>query len=78
MFLPVVSGLLDVTRAGNGQFEGVNVESLLIGVGQETDKVVLLEALGVVLVVNEGARGGRVPAGDIKTKISKEPERCTT
>lgn len=51
----------NVTRARDRELEGVNVESFLIGVSQEADKVVLLQALRIVLVVNVGARGGRVP-----------------
>lgn len=52
----------NVTRARDRELEGVNVESFLIGVSQEADKVVLLQALRIVLVVNVGARGGRVHA----------------
>ena len=50
-----------MATASHWEFEGVNVESLLIGVGKEPDKVVLLETLGVVFVLNEGAGGRGVP-----------------
>ena len=60
-FLPVVPGLADVAGAGDGQLEGGDVQPLLVGVGEEADKVVLLQALRVVLVVDIGAGRAGVP-----------------
>lgn len=54
-------GLLDVAGAGDGHLEGVDVEPLLVGVGQQPHEVVLLQALGVHLVVDERAGGAGVP-----------------
>ena len=54
-------GLADVTGAGDGELERVDVQPLLVGVGEEADKVVLLQALRVVLVVNVGAGGAGIP-----------------
>ena len=56
-----MSWLADVTGAGNGELEGVDVQPALVGVGEEADKVVLLQALRVVLVVNVGAGGAGIP-----------------
>ena len=39
--------------AGDGQLEGVDVESLLVGVAEQADEVVLLKTLGVILLVDE-------------------------
>ena len=46
-----VVGLANVARAGNRELEAVNMETLLVSVGQETDEVVLLETLGVEVFV---------------------------
>ena len=35
-------GLADVAGAGDGELERVDVQPLLVGVGEEADKVVLL------------------------------------
>ena len=35
-------GLADVTRARDGELEGVDVQPPLVSVGEEADKVVLL------------------------------------
>ena len=51
----------DVTGARDGELERVDVQPLLVGVGEEADKVVLLQALRVVLVVNVGAGGAGIP-----------------
>ena len=56
-----MAGLADVARAGDGHLEGVDVESLVVGVSQETDEVMLLEALGVVFVLDVGTRCLGVP-----------------
>ena len=54
--------LLDVARASHRHLEGVDVQALLVGVGQQPDEVVLLEAGAAdVLVVDVGAGGGGVP-----------------
>ena len=53
--------LADMTRAGDGELEGVDVQPLLVGVGEEADEVVLLQALRVVLVVDIGAGRAGVP-----------------
>ncbi len=54
----------DVTGASDRQLEGVNVEALLVGVGQQPDEVVLLQTLRVILLVDERTRSGRVPGGN--------------
>ena len=36
----------NVTGASNGELEAVDVETLLIGVGKQPDKVVFLDAVG--------------------------------
>ena len=54
-------GLADVAGAGDGQLEGVDVQPLLVSVGEEADEVVLLQALRVVLVVDVGARRAGIP-----------------
>ena len=54
-------GLADVTGARDWELERVDVQPLLVGVGEEADKVVLLQALRVVLVVNVGAGRARIP-----------------
>ena len=56
-----MSGLADMTRARNRELEGVDVQPLVICVGEETDKIVLLQALRVVLVVYVGAGRTGVP-----------------
>ena len=56
-----MSGLADVTGAGDGELERVDVQPLLVGVGEEADKVVLLQALRVVLVVDVGAGRAGIP-----------------
>ena len=66
-----MSGLADVAGARDGQLERVDVESALVGVGEQPDKVVLLEALRVVLVVHVGAGSAGVPGNKIK-KMKKE------
>ena len=43
----------EVAAARDRQLEAVNVESLLIGVGEQSDKVVLLKASRVVVGVDE-------------------------
>ena len=43
----------EVAAARDGQLEAVNVESLLVGVGKQSDKVVLLKASRVVVGVDE-------------------------
>ena len=54
-----------MAAAGDWELEAVNVESLLIGVGKQPHKVVLLQTLGGQLsVVNVRAGGTRVPAID--------------
>ena len=52
----------EVAAARDRQLEAVNVESLLVGVGKQPHKVVLLEAARVVVRVNERAGGSRVHA----------------
>ena len=52
----------EMAAAGDWELEAVNVESLLIGVGKQPHKVVLLEAARVVVRVDERARGSRVHA----------------
>ena len=59
--LPIMPRFADVTGAGDGELERVDVQPLLVGVGEEADKVVLLQALRVVLVVNVGAGGAGIP-----------------
>ena len=59
--IPVMSGLADMTRACNRELEGVDVQPPLVSVGEEADKVVLLQALRVVLVVDIGAGRAGVP-----------------
>ena len=54
-------GLADVTRARHGELEGVDVQPPLVSVGEEADKVVLLQALRVVLVVDVGAGRAGIP-----------------
>ena len=51
-----------MAAAGDWQLEAVDVQSLLIGVGKQPDKVVLLEATGVEVGVDEGAGGAGVHA----------------
>ena len=46
----------NVTGASNGQLEAVDVETLLVGVGQQPDKVVFLDAVG-------GEVGVKIAAG---------------
>ena len=46
----------NVTGAGYGQLKAVNVETLLIGVGKQPDKVVFLDAVG-------GEVGVKIAAG---------------
>ena len=43
----------EVAAARDRQLEAVNVESLLVGVGKQSDKVVLLKASRVVVGVDE-------------------------
>ena len=57
----VMPGLADVTGAGDGELKGVDVQPPLAGEGEEADKVVLLKALRVVLVVDVGAGRAGVP-----------------
>ena len=52
----------EVAAAGDRQLEAVDVESLLVGVGKQPDKVVLLKAARVVVGVDERAGGSRVHA----------------
>ena len=59
--LPVMPWLADMTRAGDGELEGVDVQAPFVGVSEEADKVVLLQALRVVLVVDIGAGRAGVP-----------------
>ena len=66
---PVMNGVPDMAGAGDGQLEGVDVEAQLVGVGQKPDKVVLLEALRRVLVVDEGARRRWVPEKQVWNKF---------
>ena len=63
--------LADMTRAGDGELEGVDVQAPLVGVSEEADKVVLLQALRVVLVVDIGAGRARVPK--MSKSIIKSP-----
>ena len=51
-----------MAAAGDGQLEAVDVESLLVGVRQQADEVVLLQAAGVEVRVDERARSSRVHA----------------
>ena len=48
-------GGAQVAAAGDGQLEAVDVESLLVGVCQQPDEVVFLQAGGGVVGVQEGA-----------------------
>ena len=58
----VVGGGREMAAAGDRQLEAVDVQSLLIGVGKQPDKVVFLEATGVEVGVDEGAGGAGVHA----------------
>ena len=51
-----------MAAAGDGQLEAVDVESLLVRVRQQADEVVLLQAAGVEVPVDERARSSRVHA----------------
>ena len=51
-----------MAAAGDGQLEAVDVESLLVRVRQQADEVVLLQAAGVEVRVDERARSSRVHA----------------
>ena len=51
-----------MAAAGDRQLEAVDVESLLVRVRQQADEVVLLQAAGVEVRVDEGARSSRVHA----------------
>ena len=51
-----------MAAAGDGQLEAVDVESLLVGVRQQADEVVLLQAARVEVRVDERARSSRVHA----------------
>ena len=67
-------GLADVTGARDGELERVDVQPLLVGVGEEADKVVLLQALRVVLVVDVGARRAGVPKmtkSQVRSKVTQ-------
>ena len=66
---PVMNGVPDMAGAGDGQLEGVDVKTQLVGVGQKPDKVVLLEALRGVLVVDERARRRWVPEKQVWNKF---------
>jgi hypothetical protein len=68
----VVGRLLEVTGAGNGHFERVHVEPLLVRPGHETDKVMFLNAAGVVVGIYVAA-GGVGVAGKSEI-ISREQE----
>jgi hypothetical protein len=57
----VFHSYLDVARASDGHLEGVDVQTFLVGVGQQPDEVVLLQALAVNLMVDVGAGSARVP-----------------
>ena len=58
----VVSWGGEMATAGDGKLEAVNVEPLLVGVGEQPDKVVLLKATRVEVGVDERAGGSRVHA----------------
>ena len=51
-----------MAAAGDGQLEAVDVESLLVSVRQQADEVVLLQAAGIEVRVDERARSSRVHA----------------
>ena len=51
-----------MAAAGDRKLEAVDVESLLVGVRQQADEVVLLQAAGVEVRVDERARSSRVHA----------------
>ena len=51
-----------MAAAGDWQLEAVDVESLLVRVRQQADEVVLLQAAGVEVRVDERARSSRVHA----------------
>ena len=51
-----------MATAGDRQLEAVDVESLLVRVGKQPHKVVLLKAARVEVGVDEGAGGSRVHA----------------
>ena len=53
--LTIAVRLAHVTAAGYGQLETVYVETFLIGVGKQPNKIVLLQAGGMVVLVYEGA-----------------------
>ena len=55
-------GGTQVTTAGNRELEAVNVETLLVGVGEQTDEVVFLKAGGGVVGVEVAAGSPRVHA----------------
>ena len=55
-------GGAQVAAAGDGQLEAVDVESLLVGVGQQPDEVVFLQAGGGVVGVQVAAGRPRVHA----------------
>lgn len=42
LYVPIMVGLLNVTGTGNGHLERVDVEALLVSVGEQADKVMLL------------------------------------
>ena len=50
-----------MARTSDWHLERINMESFFVGVGQETNKIVLLEALRVNLLIDKGAGGARVP-----------------
>ena len=52
----------EMAAAGDRQLEAVNVEPLLVRVGKQPHKVVLLKAARVEVGVDEGAGGSRVHA----------------
>ena len=58
----VVSWGGEMATAGDGQLKAVNVEPLLVGVGEQPHKVVLLKAARVEVGVDERAGGSRVHA----------------
>ena len=52
----------EVARARHRELEAVDVEPLLVGVGQQPHEVVFLDALGGVVRVQVAAGGARVHA----------------
>ena len=64
----VVVGLGHVAGAGHRQLETVDVKTLLVGVAEQPDEVVLLETRRVELVVDKRTGGVGVP-GTTTTRV---------